>query len=95
MTEGDSLAALRALKAAVKINRFVPRYLLHPERLPPYSPPHYQLGSADEAVLYAVESSGAWEKTAGALDWLGGRTSLPRMAAGRRKTAKRKKKRRR
>jgi len=69
---GDSPAAARSLKAALKANRHVPDYLLGRRRMPRSLPPHYSFGSEDEAVIYADDNEAAWKATSGAVEWLGG-----------------------
>jgi tetratricopeptide (TPR) repeat protein len=69
--EGESENARRALGRAVRANAHVPKYLLGSARLPE-SPPHYRLGSDDEAVIVAEEQLPAWSTTPGALEWLRG-----------------------
>jgi sugar lactone lactonase YvrE len=48
----------------------VPAYLLGETRLPKQPPPHYALGSKEEAVLYVLSSGETWTSTKGALTWL-------------------------
>ena len=90
--EGDSPAARKALKTAVRANRFVPGMLLGDREVPPeggfYSP-----GGEDEAGLCVELSLDTWATTEGALDWLRKRTASPLRPKGKGK-AKRKKKRR-
>jgi tetratricopeptide (TPR) repeat protein len=85
--EGDSVAARKSLKRALRSNRFVHGLLLRTRKPNPllgtYSP-----GGEDEAALCFVLSLGTWTKTPGALDWLREHTSGAVQA-------KRKKKRRR
>ncbi|MEW6369237.1 MAG: hypothetical protein AB1714_31835 [Acidobacteriota bacterium] len=70
--EGDSQNARALLNAAIRANRHVPRFLLAEEQQA--QPSSYSIGSPEEAVLCAHESRGAWEATAGALEWLAART---------------------
>jgi tetratricopeptide (TPR) repeat protein len=90
--EGDSLEARRALKRALKANRFVPGMLLRDRGLP-FSDGTYSFGSEEEADLYFDLARETWAGTPGALDWLRKRTALPPRRKGRSKS-KRKKKRR-
>jgi tetratricopeptide (TPR) repeat protein len=90
--EGDSLMARKALKAAVKANRFVPGMLLGTRPVPPEGD-FYSVGRESEAGFYVTLSRGAWDTTAGALEWLRKRTVPPRRP-GSKKKAKRKKTRR-
>ncbi|WP_299442180.1 hypothetical protein [uncultured Rhodospira sp.] len=67
---GAKSGAGKALAAAIKNNPHVPAYLLGEKRLPKQPPPHYALGSKDEAVLYVLSSGETWTSTKGALAWL-------------------------
>lgn len=67
---GASSGATKALKAAIKNNPHVPNYLLGAKRLPKSPPPHYGLGTKDEAVLYVMNAIETWKTTKGALIWL-------------------------
>jgi tetratricopeptide (TPR) repeat protein len=69
---GATSGAAKALKAAIKNNPHVPHYLLGTKHLPKTLPPHYGLGSKEEAVLYAVNAVETWKTTRGALVWLDG-----------------------
>jgi tetratricopeptide (TPR) repeat protein len=68
--EGESKRANRFLKEALKVNRFVPAYLLGNKKLPNRLPPYIGLGDDSEAVEYAAEVVVLWRKTEGALAWL-------------------------
>ncbi len=68
--EGPSAPAAKALKAAIKNNPHVPGLLLGAKRMPKTTPPHYSIGSKDEAVLYVLENGENWSATKGALQWL-------------------------
>ncbi len=90
--EGDSVEARRALKRAVKSNRFVPGLLLQTRDLPPPGP-FFAPGREEEAALYRVLSGGeTWTGTAGALGWLRQRTAPPPKPGKKGKAKKRKKK---
>ena len=62
--------AIKALKYAVKTNPFVADLLLGTKRMPKTLPPHYSIGSKDEAVIYVAQNSDNWSATKGALQWL-------------------------
>jgi tetratricopeptide (TPR) repeat protein len=77
--EGDSLAARKALKQAVKSNRFVPSLLLGDREGPPPAV-FYRPGREDEAAFYVALAGETWAATAGAgdaLEWLRKRTAPP------------------
>jgi len=59
--------AIKVLKYAVKTNPFVPDLLLGTKSMPKRMPPHYSLGSKDEAVIYVAQNSDNWSATKGAL----------------------------
>jgi len=65
-----SSGAIKALKYAVKTNPFVTDLLLGTKPMPKRMPPHYSLGSKDEAVIYVAQNSDNWSATKGALQWL-------------------------
>ena len=65
-----SSGAIKALKYAVKTNPFVTDLLLGTKRMPKRMPPHYSIGSKDEAVIYVAQNSDNWSATKGALQWL-------------------------
>ncbi|WP_339864750.1 hypothetical protein [Paremcibacter congregatus] len=65
-----SSGAIKALKHAVEINPFVPDFLLGTKPMPKNLPPHYSIGSKDEAVLYVLQNSDNWSASKGALPWL-------------------------
>ena len=67
---GATSGAAKALKAAIDRNPHVPAYLLGAKCLPKSLPPHYGLGSKDEAVLYVTNALETWTSTKGALIWL-------------------------
>jgi tetratricopeptide (TPR) repeat protein len=67
--EGNSAESLRALRGALKANRFVPGVLLG--RLPSTpEPSSYSPGSVEEARHAALYLGDAWTNTPGALAWL-------------------------
>jgi len=74
-SEGPSIKATKYLKEALKQNRFVPSYLLGEKRLPMRMPEYISFGDENEAVVYADKATKAWQKTAGALEWLAGSLS--------------------
>lgn len=67
---GPNSGANKALKSAIDNNPYVPTYLLGAKRLPRNPPPHYALGSKEEAILYVLSSDDIWKSTKGALAWL-------------------------
>lgn len=67
---GDSPAALRALRTACQSNPYVPVYLLGEKELPEEIPTFFAPGNEDEAAYYASEALDAWEETEKALDWV-------------------------
>ena len=81
--EGDTTAARAALAEAVDVNPHVIPYLLAPEEIPPFVPPHVSFGSPEEAAFVAEESLAAFENTPGAMAWL---RSAGRRPRGRRQT---------
>lgn len=69
-TAGDTPGTQASLDEAIRANPHVVKYLLKPESLPELRPPHFALGSKDEAAYVADELIDAFETTAGALPWL-------------------------
>lgn len=67
---GRGARADKALARAIKVNAFVPDYLLRRKRMPKELPDHIGFGDNSEAVDYVALSIRAWEHTPGALDWL-------------------------
>jgi tetratricopeptide (TPR) repeat protein len=79
---GDSERARSALATAVRANPHVVRYLLDPDTIPPVAPPHFSLGSREEAAAVAEDLRPAFEVTPGALPWLhANRGGTPRRRA--------------
>jgi hypothetical protein len=68
--EGDCFAAVDALKNAFSRNDFVPELLLNPVPVPERMHHEADLGTKDEALLYAFNALPGWTNTPGALDWL-------------------------
>jgi tetratricopeptide (TPR) repeat protein len=68
--EGDSRGANAALNEAVRVNPHVVRYLLDPDAIPPNAPPHFTLGSREEAAYVAEGLYLAFDATPGALSWI-------------------------
>lgn len=68
--EGDSDRSRTAMKNAVRVNPHVIRYLLDPDSIPPAAPPHFALGSKEEAAYVAEGLEAAFDVTPGALSWL-------------------------
>ena len=67
--EGVSPAAERALRAAIKANKYVAPYLAG-LKMPGPMPHSYSFGGPDEALIYTHESLLAWYATTGAIRWL-------------------------
>ena len=65
---GPSTAAQRELQRAMRLNRYVPE-LLASERMIP-APPHYAIGSIEEAAYCAEELWPAYRATPGAVEWI-------------------------
>jgi tetratricopeptide (TPR) repeat protein len=66
----DRQAARKRLRAALKANRHVPRYLTGQRALPDEMPDYYTPGADDEAAMCTAELDEAWERTPGAVAWL-------------------------
>jgi tetratricopeptide (TPR) repeat protein len=58
------------LRAALRVNRHVPRYLTGQRDLPDLLPEEYAFGSNEEAALCASDLIDAWSATPGATAWL-------------------------
>ena len=65
---GPSTAAQRELQRAMRLNRYVPE-LLASERMIP-APPHYAIGSIEEAAYCAEELWPAYRASPGAVEWI-------------------------
>jgi hypothetical protein len=68
--EGESRPAAAALRFALRVNAFVPAYLLGEKPLPKTLPEYIGMGDEREAEAYAVEAKALWETTEGATAWL-------------------------
>ena len=68
--EGDSPLARDRLRAAVRANHHVPKYLTGKAKWPGPLPASYAFGSKEEAVICAGELGDAWWATPGAKEWL-------------------------
>jgi tetratricopeptide (TPR) repeat protein len=69
--EGDGPGARAALENAVRVNPHVIGYLLDPDSIPPIAPPHFALGTKEEAAYVAQGLEAAFDGTPGARSWLG------------------------
>lgn len=78
---GDRANAL--LDEARKTNPHVPDFLLGRKRMPRHLPELVGFGDESEAIAYAAEGRAAWERSAGALDWLAERCGAAREPAAR------------
>ena len=67
--KGDNAMARKQLANAIKVNSFVPEYLLDDELMPPL-PQSYRIGSKEEAAVCVDVLQCAWKTTPDALDWL-------------------------
>jgi tetratricopeptide (TPR) repeat protein len=65
---GRSAAADRELRDAMRTNSHVPELLCSEEPIP--QPPHYALGSFEEACVAVEELRPAYQATPGSLDWV-------------------------
>jgi hypothetical protein len=68
--EGGSEGTQKAFDAAVRANPYVVPYLLDPDSIPFDRPPHFALGSREEAAYVADVLVDAFAATDGALEWL-------------------------
>ena len=68
--QGPTETALEQLKRAIRLNQFVPDYLMGKKRLPRQLPAFVGLGDEDEAVHYAFDAQTTWGRNPEALAWL-------------------------
>lgn len=87
--EGDSPGARSRLALALRRNRFVPKYLLLGEPVPPVPATYLGLDEEAEAMSYAGLAAEAWEGTPGALGWLRERAPARAGRGGRKKKKRR------
>ena len=87
--EGNGPGARAALENAVRVNPHVIGYLLNPDSIPPIAPPHFALGSREEAAYAAEALEAAFEATPGARSWLGAMVGRLDARRGRPRRAKR------
>lgn len=85
-TEGETARTRTALEDAVRTNPHVIKYLVDPDSIPFDRPPHFTLGSKDEAAYVADELADACNATAGFESWL---RSLPTPRRARSRTSRR------
>lgn len=76
--EGDSPAARDRLRAALRANRRVAKYLTGKSKEPETLPKSYAFGSVEEAMLCASDLGPAWRATPGADRWLIASTPKPK-----------------
>ena len=88
-TDPRPLQVQAAYDAACAANPHVVEYLLDPEAIPFRTPPHYALGSEEEAVYVAQRLGPLFEVTEGVLDWLEKRTRERPVRGKRRRTVRR------
>lgn len=67
---GEGKAAATALQNAVKNNPYGIKYLSGKKKMPKTLPGMYRMKSEEEAVYLALYQKGAWDATAGAIEWL-------------------------
>lgn len=77
--EGDTARTRAALDDAVSANAHVIKYLLDPDAIPFQRPPHFALGSKEEAAYVADELDDAYEITPHMRDWLRSQTKNRRL----------------
>lgn len=73
--QGASAEAERALKKALRNNRYVLPYLTGERQLPEEMPESFSYGTPTEAMLYASQHFANWWQTPGAIDWLKSRST--------------------
>ena len=81
--EGDSRAARECLRAALRTNRHVPRFLTDEADWPGPEPTAYAPGSREEAVICDSDLGDAWRATPDAIRWL--RAQAPARRSGKRR----------
>jgi tetratricopeptide (TPR) repeat protein len=64
--DGASRPAAKALRYALKVNTFVPAYLLDEKSVPKTLPDYVGMGDEREAQAYAAEAKALWQATPGA-----------------------------
>jgi tetratricopeptide (TPR) repeat protein len=67
---GANAKSNRALQKAIRINPFVPPYLLGKKRLPKKMPEYMGWGDENEAIDCAAGLMKSWQMTPGALEWM-------------------------
>ncbi|MGE5242991.1 MAG: DUF6930 domain-containing protein [Betaproteobacteria bacterium] len=82
--EGDTERARDVLATAVRANPHVVGYLLDSEAIPQIAPPHFALGSRDEAAFVAEHLAAAFDASPGAHAWIRRGARDRRGARGRR-----------
>ena len=70
LRKNDRRLARTRLRAALRANRHVPKYLTQQRELPDVLPEAYVSGSHEEAVLCAADLIYAWQSTPFATAWL-------------------------
>jgi tetratricopeptide (TPR) repeat protein len=68
--EGDSVISQALLLGAVKVNPYVPYYLVGNQPMPSTPPSYVSSGGEDEAVSYAAQFLRTWRSSPGATAWL-------------------------
>jgi len=68
--KGFTAKAVKLLKEAKKVNKFVLTYLTEKKRLPAYPPDYYGFGDENEAIVYADMHLHLWKKIEGLEEWL-------------------------
>jgi tetratricopeptide (TPR) repeat protein len=85
-TEGDTARTRASLDKAAAVNPHALKYLLDLDSIPFGRPPHFALGSKEEAAYVADELGDAYETTPGLKAWLGSQVQRLRVRS---RTAKR------